>query len=146
MMPNIVRESHGSSIETMSNACMIFPMSRARVSSFLTALCYTTRCRLEILLEHHPSWNNPSLTKIFRLQFDGFSVRCSVRRALPGLVMLRQSLRRGRAFFGDHAFERREPMMIISFAGVGIAGGLRLSDLLAEHRGPLVPGEQTFLM
>lgn len=60
--------------------------------------------------------------------------------------MLRQSWRRGRAFFGDHTFESREPMMIVSFTGVGITCGVPLFDLLAKHRGPLAPGEQTFFM
>jgi hypothetical protein len=73
-------------------------------------------------------------------------MRRSARRALPRLVMLRQSLGRGRAFFGDHALEGCEPMKIISFAGVGIAGSLRLFDLLPKHGRPLAPGEQTFLI
>ena len=87
-----------------------------------------------------------SLEKVFRFQFDRLAVRCSLRRALPCSVMFCQRLPRRRTFFGDHAFEGREPMKIVSFSGVGIAGGLRLFDLLAKHRGPLVPGEQTFLM
>jgi hypothetical protein len=89
---------------------------------------------------------SPSAAKVFRLQLNRFPVRRSLRCVLPGLVVLRQSLRRGRAFFGDHAFEGREPMTIVGFAGVGIAGGLCLFDLLTEHCGPLAPGEQTFLI
>ena len=73
-------------------------------------------------------------------------MRRSARRALPRLVMLRQSLGRGRAFFGDHALEGCEPMKIISFACVGVAGSLRLFDLLPKHGRPLAPGEQTFLI
>ena len=54
--------------------------------------------------------------------------------ALPGLVVLRKRLRRGRAFFRDHALEGREPMVVVGFAGVGIAGGLSFLNFLAEHR------------
>ena len=37
-------------------------------------------------------------------------------------------------------------MVIVGFAGVGIAGSLRLFDLFAKHRRPLAPGEQTILI
>ena len=50
--------------------------------------------------------------------------------------MLRQSLRRGPAILGDHVFERYEPMVVVGFAGVVFAGGLRIFDLLAKHRRP----------
>ena len=69
-----------------------------------------------------------------------------MHRPLPGSVMLCERLRRGGAFCRDHAFERREPMVVVGFSGVGIAGGLRLFDLLAKHGGPLAPGEQTFFV
>jgi hypothetical protein len=62
--------------------------------------------------------------------------------------MLRQRLRRRHAFFCDYAFERREPMVVVvvGFACVGIAGRLRLLDLLAKHGGPFAPGEQSFFV
>jgi hypothetical protein len=84
--------------------------------------------------------------KVFRLQLDRFAMRGSVRRTLPGFVMLRERLRRGRAFFSDHAFERREPMVVVGFSGVGIAGGLGFLDFLTEHGGPFAPGEQSFFV
>ena len=37
-------------------------------------------------------------------------------------------------------------MVVVGFAGVGIAGGLGFLDFLAKHRGPLAPGEQTFFV
>ena len=43
-----------------------------------------------------------------------------------------QGLRIGDAFLGDHPFERREPVPVVGFAGVGIAGGLRLLDFGGE--------------
>jgi hypothetical protein len=57
-----------------------------------------------------------------------------VRRALPGAVMLRERLRRRDTSFRDHAFESREPMMVVGFSRVWIAGRLRLLDLLANNR------------
>src|SRR5580704_7443135 len=61
---------------------------------------------------------------------------------LPGVARALQLPRVGDAFFGDDAFQRGEPMVIISLAGVGIAGGLRLLDLVAERCRPFLPGEQ----
>src|ERR1700692_2197795 len=61
---------------------------------------------------------------------------------LPSVARARELPRVGDAFFGDDAFQRGEPVMIIGLAGVGIAGGLRLLDLVAERCRPFLPGEQ----
>ena len=60
--------------------------------------------------------------------------------------MLLKRLRRGRAFCRDHAFERREPMAVVGFSGIGIAGRLRFLDFLTKHRGPFGPGKETFFV
>src|SRR5262245_9966974 len=60
--------------------------------------------------------------------------------------MMAESLQGCHAFFRDDAFEGCEPVVIVGFSAVGIAGGLGFFDLLAEHGGPLAPGEQTFLI
>src|SRR5215471_1432276 len=73
-------------------------------------------------------------------------MRCSLRRAIPGIVMLRQGLWRRYTFFRDDALQRREPMAVVGFSGVGIAVCLRLLDLLAKLRGPLGPGEETSIV
>ena len=66
--------------------------------------------------------------------------------AFPGLVMLLKRMRRGRTFCRDHAFERREPMAVVGFSGIGIAGGLGFLDFLTKHRGPLGPGKEIFFV
>ncbi len=48
----------------------------------------------------------------------------------------------GEAFGGDDALERGEPVVIIGLAGIGIAGGLRFFDFVAEGGRPFFPGEQ----
>ena len=73
-------------------------------------------------------------------------MRGSVRRALPGAVMLRKRLCRGHTFFRDHAFKCCKPMVVVGFSGVGIAGGLGFLDFLAKYRRPLAPGEETFFV
>ena len=73
-------------------------------------------------------------------------MRGSVRRALPGAVMQRERLRRRHAFFRDHAFKCCKPVVVVGFAGVGIAGRLGLLDFLTKHGGPLAPGEQSFFV
>src|SRR4030095_13820223 len=73
-------------------------------------------------------------------------MRRSLHRAFPGLVMMLKRLRRGRAFCGDHALERREPMVVVGFSCIGIASGLRFLDLLTKHRGPLGPSKETFFV
>src|SRR5580692_6019647 len=61
---------------------------------------------------------------------------------LPGMARALQLPRVGDAFLGEDTFKCSEPMVIIGLAGVGIAGGLRLLDLLAERCRPFLPGEQ----
>src|SRR3954464_15454481 len=82
------------------------------------------------------------LAKIFRLQLDRGAVRRAVGGVIPGVVVFPQRARVGDALFGDNALQRRQPVPIISFAGVGIAGSLRLLDLIAENCRPLGPLEQ----
>src|SRR5215470_1943318 len=73
-------------------------------------------------------------------------MRCSLRRTIPGIVMLRQGLWRRYTFFRDDALQRREPMAVVGFSGVGIAVCLRLLDLLGKRRGPLGPAEETSIV
>ena len=59
-----------------------------------------------------------------------------MHRAFPGVVVLLKRLRRGRAFCRDHAFECREPMAVVGFSGIGIAGAwafLISSPSIADH-------------
>src|SRR5436305_1422226 len=46
------------------------------------------------------------------------------------------------ALLGDEAFERLEPVPVVSVAGIGVAFGLRPLDLRAERLGPFRSGEQ----
>src|SRR5262245_4326819 len=73
-------------------------------------------------------------------------MRCSLRRAIPGVVMLRQDLCRRYTFFRDDAFEGCKPMAVVGFSGVGVAVCLGLLDFLAKLRGPLGPGEDTSII
>src|SRR5580704_10200763 len=85
------------------------------------------------------------IVKIAWLKLDRRAVRRALAGMLPGMAGARELARVGDAFFGDDAFQRGEPVMIIGLAGVGIAGGLRLLDLVAERRRPFLPGEQAAL-
>src|SRR5262245_53883489 len=80
------------------------------------------------------------------LQLDRCTVRRAVRRAVPGVVMLRERQCRGEAFFGDDALQRGKPVTVVGLAGIRVACCLSLLDLLAERRGPLAPTEYTFLL
>jgi hypothetical protein len=72
---------------------------------------------------------------------------CGVRAGtLPGVAGARESVRIGEALRRDDAFERGEPMMVVGFAGIGIAGGLRFLDLAAERGGPFFPGKHAALV
>src|SRR5581483_4081272 len=48
----------------------------------------------------------------------------------------------GDTLLSHHPFERREPMIVVGLAGVGIACGLRLLDLVRKHCSPFGPLEQ----
>src|SRR5208282_2463027 len=85
------------------------------------------------------------LAEVARPQLDWRAVRGSRARAAPSLSGVGQHARVGKAFCGNDAFERGEPMVVIGLAGVGIAGGLRLLDLVAESGGPFRPGKQAAL-
>src|SRR5580698_7676597 len=82
------------------------------------------------------------IVKIAWLKLDRCAVRGAFAGVLPGVARALQLPRVGDALFGDDTLQRGEPMMIISLAGIGIAGGLRLLDLVAERRRPFLPGEQ----
>src|SRR5262245_66466571 len=73
-------------------------------------------------------------------------MRGSLRRAIPGVVMLHQRLWRRYTFFRNDAFEGCKPMAVVGFSGVGIAVCLGLLDFLAKLRGPLGPGEDTSII
>ena len=72
----------------------------------------------------------------------GLAVRRAVGGVIPGVEVFPQRARVGDALLGDDPLQRREPVPVIGLAGVGIAGGLRLLDLVAEDRRPLRPLEQ----
>src|SRR5580704_4920676 len=86
------------------------------------------------------------IVKIAWLKLDRRAVRRALAGMLPGMAGARELARVGDAFFGDDALQCSEPMMIIGLAGVGIAGGLRLLDLVAQRRRPFRPGEQAALV
>src|ERR1700733_9950078 len=86
------------------------------------------------------------IVKVARLELDRRAVRGAFAGVLPGVARARELLRVGDALLGDDALQRGEPVMIIGLAGVGIAGGLRLLDLVTERRRPFRPGEQAALV
>src|SRR5215216_8108575 len=69
------------------------------------------------------------LREILRLELDRRAVRSAVGRMIPSVVVAPQGRRVGDALLGDDAFERVEPVMVISLAGVGIARLLSALDL-----------------
>src|SRR5579863_5925485 len=83
-----------------------------------------------------------SACEIVRTELDRRAMRRARARAAPSLSGARQRGRVGEVFGGHHALQCGEPMVIISLAGIGIAGGLRLLDLIAQHGGPFRPGEE----
>src|SRR4029078_4497557 len=82
------------------------------------------------------------LGEIFRFQFDRRAVRRAVGGVVPGVEIFPQGARVGDALLGDDALQRGKPMPVIGLAGIGIASGLRLLDLVAEDRRPFRPLEQ----
>src|SRR5258708_38044512 len=86
------------------------------------------------------------IVKIAWPQLDRRAVRRAFAGVFPGVARARQLLCVGDALFGDDALQRGEPMVIVGLAGVGIAGGLRLLDLVAECCRPFLPGEQAALV
>ena len=88
---------------------------------------------------HPPVWPSPGEVR----GRSSIGVPCGVRAQAraPGVAGARQRCRIGKALGGDDAFERGEPVMIVGLAGVGIAGGLRFLDFLAERGRPFGPGE-----
>src|SRR5580704_8328873 len=86
------------------------------------------------------------IVKIAWLKLDRRAMRGAFAGMLPGVARALQLPRVGDAFFGDDALQRGEPVMIIGLAGVGIARGLRLLDLVTERCRPFRPGEQATLI
>src|SRR5690242_7338127 len=66
--------------------------------------------------------------------------------ACPGVAGAGQHATLDQAFFRNNALKGGEPMAVISLAGIGIAGRLRLLDLIAERCRPFAPGEDTALV
>src|SRR6185312_14608449 len=86
------------------------------------------------------------IREVFRLEHNRCAVGGALRRAGPGVAIARERLRVCRAFRGNDALERVEPMQVVSLTGVGIAGRLRALDLLRQDVGPFRPSEQTARM
>src|SRR5229473_919045 len=84
----------------------------------------------------------PPLMEIFRPQLDRCAVRGAVGGVLPGVAITREAGGVGDALFGDEAFERGEPVPVVSLAGIGVALSLRALDLGGEGRRPFGPAEQ----
>src|SRR5438067_13461710 len=79
--------------------------------------------------------------EVLRLERDRRSVRGALCCATPGVAIAREHLAIRDAFRSDDALKRIEPMPVIGFASIGIAGGLGALDLLREHCCPLRPRE-----
>ena len=86
------------------------------------------------------------IREVFGLEHDRCAVGRAFRRASPGVAIACERLRVRRAFRGDDALERVEPMPVVGLTGVGIAGRLRALDLLRQDVGPFRPSEQTARM
>src|ERR1700730_2456476 len=86
------------------------------------------------------------IVKIGLPQLYRRAVRRAFAGALPGVARARELPRVGDAFFGDDEWQRGQPMVIIGLAVGGVAGGLRLLDLVAERCRPFLPGEQAALV
>src|ERR1700722_18169109 len=82
----------------------------------------------------------PTSAEVIRSKLDRLAVRGAVGGPIPRVVIARERIARGDALLGDQPFERREPVVIVGLAGVGIAGRLRTLDFRGERRGPLSPG------
>ncbi len=85
--------------------------------------------------------NFASVVEVVRLERDWTSVRRARASALPGVASPRHHGRVGHAFFGENAFQRGEPMPVVGFARIGIAGRLRFFDFFTQYFRPLFPGE-----
>src|SRR5262249_35659020 len=96
------------------------------------------------------AYNRPrgtnSILKIFRPELDRRAVRGAVGGVVPGPVVAVERLAADHALLGDEPLERRKPVAVIGRAGVGIAGRLRVLDLVAERRRPFRPSEHAAIM
>src|SRR5580704_5221636 len=86
------------------------------------------------------------VVEIAWLKFDRSAMGRARAGMLPRVPRALELLHVGDALFRDDPLERIQPMVIIGLAGVRIAGGLCLLDLIAERCRPFVPGEQSALM
>src|SRR5665213_2205831 len=62
-----------------------------------------------------------SWPEVFRLEHDRVAVRRCVGGTLPGVAVAGEGGRVGDVLLGDQAFQRVEPMTVISLAGIGVA-------------------------
>src|ERR1700730_14889510 len=84
--------------------------------------------------------------KILCLQFDWRTMRRAIGGVIPGIAIAVKGFGGGDTLGSDQSFQRREPVAVIGFAGVGIALRLRALDLVGERSRPLVPREQAARM
>src|SRR4051812_4701742 len=88
------------------------------------------------------SWSG----EIVRSEVDRRSVRRATGGVVPCVAVAREGRLIGHAPFDDEALERREPVVVVGLAGVGVAVGSRTFDLGRECGGPLGPGEDAPLV
>ncbi len=70
----------------------------------------------------------------------------TVAGVIPRIAITMQSVMCRDTFFRNDLFQRREPVRIISLAGLGIAFALRAFDFGGERGRPFRPGENAALM
>src|SRR6266516_1223429 len=74
--------------------------------------------------------------EVLRLERDRRSVRGALCCASPGIAIAREHLAIRHPFRSDDALKRIEPMPVVGFASIGIAGVLCAVDVLRQQRGP----------
>src|SRR5579863_9988633 len=77
------------------------------------------------------------------LQFDGFAMRSVTVGLGPGLFTLQHRVSIRQALGQDQALQRRQPMLVVARAVVGLASIGSLPELASQRGGPLFPGEVT---
>src|ERR1043166_6645974 len=84
--------------------------------------------------------------EVFASQLDRLAVRRAVGGVVPGVAVAVQRRLVRDLLLGDEAFERGEPMVIVSLAGVGTARALRALDLGGARDGPFAPRKYAALV